>query len=136
MIAAFGGYAQSSSKMNFRLDQASMRVARRATDRGTEMQSNSRAGLLQHGTLHPKTVGEALIRPETLGFTHWGGRKSDYRGEIKVILANLGSEAFAVGRGERIVQLVPAAVQAAMVVEADSLDDTARGVSGFGSTGR
>jgi dUTP pyrophosphatase len=89
---------------------------------GFEVQVRPRSGLaLRYGIT-------CLNTPGTID--------SDYRGEIKVILANLGNEAFAVGRGERIAQLVPAAVQAAMVVEADSLDDTARGVGGFGSTGR
>ena len=61
---------------------------------------------------------------------------SDYRGEVKVILANFGSEPFAIGRGERIAQLVPALVQRAVMTEVDALDDTARGSGGFGSTGR
>lgn len=61
---------------------------------------------------------------------------ADYRGEVKVILANLGSEPFAVKRGERIAQLVPAKVQAASFAEVEELDETVRGVGGFGSTGR
>ena len=61
---------------------------------------------------------------------------SDYRGEVKVILANLGSEPFEVVRGERIAQLVPAPVLRAAFHETDSLDETARGGGGFGSTGR
>lgn len=61
---------------------------------------------------------------------------SDYRGEVKVILANLGDQPFRVVRGERIAQLVPAAVTRADVMEVDTLDDTARGTGGFGSTGR
>ncbi|KQN82362.1 deoxyuridine 5'-triphosphate nucleotidohydrolase [Sphingomonas sp. Leaf67] len=61
---------------------------------------------------------------------------SDYRGEVKVILANLGDQPFRVVRGERIAQLVPAAVTRADVIEVDTLDDTARGTGGFGSTGR
>ncbi len=61
---------------------------------------------------------------------------SDYRGEVKVILANLGSEPFAVVRGERIAQLVPAPVQHATLDLVDDLDDTVRGAGGFGSTGR
>jgi hypothetical protein len=60
---------------------------------------------------------------------------SDYRGEVKVILANLGSEAFAIARGDRIAQLVPAAVQRADLAEVATLDETARGAGGFGSTG-
>jgi len=60
----------------------------------------------------------------------------DYRGEVKVILANLGSEPFEVKRGERIAQLVPAPVQKAAFAEVEELDDTSRGAGGFGSTGR
>ena len=60
----------------------------------------------------------------------------DYRGEVKVILANLGAEPFEVKRGERIAQLVPAPVLRAEFAEVDSLDDTSRGAGGFGSTGR
>ena len=61
---------------------------------------------------------------------------SDYRGEIKVILANLGSEPFSIARGDRIAQLVPAPVQRALMDEVNSLEDTPRGSGGFGSTGR
>ena len=61
---------------------------------------------------------------------------ADYRGEVKVILANLGREPFEVKRGERIAQLVPAEVTVARFIEVDSLDETARGTDGFGSTGR
>jgi dUTP pyrophosphatase len=60
----------------------------------------------------------------------------DYRGEVKVILANLGAEPFEVKRGERIAQLVPAPVLRAEFAEVDSLDETHRGAGGFGSTGR
>jgi dUTP pyrophosphatase len=61
---------------------------------------------------------------------------SDYRGEVKVILANLSSEPFQVVRGERIAQLVPAPVLRACFTEAEKLDTTGRGTGGFGSTGR
>jgi dUTP pyrophosphatase len=61
---------------------------------------------------------------------------SDYRGEVKVILANLGDAPFPIVRGERIAQLVPAAVQQARFVEVEELDRTGRGSGGFGSTGR
>jgi len=61
---------------------------------------------------------------------------SDYRGEVKVILANLGEEPFEVRRGERIAQLVPAVVTRADFVEVAELSDTARGAGGFGSTGQ
>ncbi len=89
---------------------------------GHEVQVRPRSGLaLRHGVT-------CLNTPGTID--------ADYRGEVKVILANLGSDPFEVKRGERIAQLVPAAVLAAGFVEVDALDETARGAGGFGSTGR
>ena len=61
---------------------------------------------------------------------------SDYRGELQVILINLGQEDFVIRRGERIAQMVIAPVATAAWTEVDSLDETARGAGGFGSTGR
>jgi dUTP pyrophosphatase len=61
---------------------------------------------------------------------------ADYRGEVKVILVNLGQEPFVIRRGERIAQMVIAPVVQAGWREAESLDETARGAGGFGSTGR
>lgn len=93
-----------------------------AIPEGYEVQVRPRSGLaLKHGIT-------CLNTPGTID--------CDYRGEVKVILANLGSEPFAVVRGERIAQLVPAPVQRATFEEVASLDDTARGAGGFGSTGR
>lgn len=93
-----------------------------AIPEGYEVQVRPRSGLaLKHGIT-------CLNTPGTID--------SDYRGEVKVILANLGSEPFAVVRGERIAQLVPAAVQRADFAEVEELGDTARGGGGFGSTGR
>jgi len=60
---------------------------------------------------------------------------SDYRGEVAVILINLGSEPFEITRGARIAQLVVAPVTQAVFVEAADLADSARGTGGFGSTG-
>ncbi len=60
---------------------------------------------------------------------------SDYRGEVKVILANLGTEPFTVSRGMRIAQLVIAPVVQARISLRDAVDETARGAGGFGSTG-
>lgn len=60
---------------------------------------------------------------------------SDYRGEIKVPLINLGQEPFAIARGDRIAQLVIAPVTHAVLTEVASLDQTERGAGGFGSTG-
>jgi len=89
---------------------------------GYEVQVRPRSGLaLRHGIT-------CLNTPGTID--------SDYRGEVKVILANLAQEMFRVVRGERIAQLVPAAVTRADWVEVADLDDTARGAGGFGSTGR
>ena len=60
---------------------------------------------------------------------------SDYRGEVKVILINLGPEDFVIRRGDRIAQMIIAPVVQATWAEAEALDDTARGAGGFGSTG-
>lgn len=60
---------------------------------------------------------------------------SDYRGEMKVALINLGRETFTIEHGARIAQLVIAPVTRAALAEVDELDDTARGTGGFGSTG-
>jgi dUTP pyrophosphatase len=60
---------------------------------------------------------------------------ADYRGEIQVILINLGAEPFAVTRGLRIAQLVVAPVSRIAWQQANELDETARGSGGFGSTG-
>ena len=61
---------------------------------------------------------------------------SDYRGELKIVLVNLGTEPFDIVRGERIAQLIPAPVLRARFAEVADLDETARGIGGFGSTGR
>ena len=88
---------------------------------GFEVQVRPRSGLaLKHGIT-------CLNTPGTID--------SDYRGEVKVILANLGSEPFAIQRGDRIAQLVPAPVQRAAFAEVTNLDETTRGGGGFGSTG-
>ena len=89
---------------------------------GFEVQVRPRSGLaIKHGIT-------CLNTPGTID--------EDYRGEVKVILANLGSEPFAVKRGERIAQLVPAPVQKAAFAEVAELNETGRGAGGFGSTGR
>ena len=87
---------------------------------------------------------EAQIRPRSglaakAGITCLnspGTVDSDYRGEVKVILANLGQEDFVIRRGDRIAQMVIAPVVQAQWDEVASLDETARGAGGFGSTGR
>ena len=86
---------------------------------------------------------EIQVRPRSgLAFKHGigvpnapGTIDSDYRGELKVLLINHGTEPFQVRRGDRIAQLVPAAVTRAAFDEVDELDDTHRGAGGFGSTG-
>ena len=60
---------------------------------------------------------------------------SDYRGEVKVVLANLGGEPFTIRRGDRIAQLVVAPVSRVEVLEASEVSTTDRGSGGFGSTG-
>ena len=61
---------------------------------------------------------------------------SDYRGEVRVILANLGHAPFEIRRGERIAQLVVSPVTRAELIEVADVSDTARGDGGFGSTGQ
>ena len=93
-----------------------------AIPHGYEVQVRPRSGLaLKHGIT-------CLNTPGTID--------SDYRGEVKVILANLGAEPFEVRRGERIAQLVPAPVLRAEFAEVQVLAETQRGAGGFGSTGR
>jgi len=88
---------------------------------GYEVQVRPRSGLaLKHGISVPNAPGTI---------------DSDYRGELKVILVNLGPEPFVVARGDRIAQLVLAPVVKAAWAEVGELDETARGVGGFGSTG-
>ena len=88
---------------------------------GYEGQVRPRSGLaVEHGV----TV---LNSPGTID--------ADYRGEVKVPLINLGDAPFTVTRGMRIAQLVIAPVSAVTLVETETLDETARGAGGFGSTG-
>ncbi|MCI5696517.1 MAG: dUTP diphosphatase, partial [Spirochaetia bacterium] len=61
---------------------------------------------------------------------------SDYRGEVKVILINLGNENFTINNGDRIAQIVVSPVTLGNFVKTDSLESTERGEGGFGSTGR
>jgi dUTP pyrophosphatase len=87
---------------------------------------------------------EAQIRPRSgLAVKHGvtvlnapGTVDADYRGEIKVPLINHGSEDFVIARGDRIAQIVVAQVTMAELVEVETLDETARGAGGFGSSGR
>lgn len=87
---------------------------------------------------------EAQVRPRSgLAFKHGvtvlnspGTVDADYRGEVSVLLINHGDEPFTIRRGERIAQLVIAAVTQANLVVVASLSSTDRGSGGFGSTGR
>ena len=88
---------------------------------GTEGQVRPRSGLAAR---HGLTV---LNAPGTID--------ADYRGEVQVLLVNLGAESVIVTRGMRIAQLVIAAVARAQLREVPSLDETSRGSGGFGSTG-
>ena len=93
-----------------------------ALPRGYEAQVRPRSGLaLKHGL----TV---LNAPGTID--------ADYRGEVGVILINLGGEPFTVSRGARIAQLVVAAHARVAWQDSEALDDSARGAGGFGSTGQ
>jgi len=92
-----------------------------AIPHGFEIQVRPRSGLaLKHGITVPNTPGTI---------------DSDYRGELKVILINHGTEPFAIVRGDRVAQLVVAPVVQGSWIEVDELDETARGAGGFGSTG-
>jgi dUTP pyrophosphatase len=88
---------------------------------GTEAQVRPRSGLAA------KNGVTVLNSPGTID--------ADYRGEVAVILVNLGQEAFTITRGMRIAQMIIAPVSHAKLTEVDSLDETARGAGGFGSTG-
>lgn len=88
---------------------------------GFEIQVRPRSGLaLKHGISVPNSPGTI---------------DSDYRGEVKVILVNLGADPFEIRRGDRVAQLVLAPVTRASWLPVDELDATERGEGGFGSTG-
>ncbi|WP_420334859.1 dUTP diphosphatase [Roseibium sp.] len=89
---------------------------------GFEAQVRPRSGL---AAKHGVTV---LNTPGTID--------ADYRGEVKVILINLGNAPFEIVRGERIAQMVIAPVLQAVITEVETLSETERGTGGFGSTGR
>ena len=93
-----------------------------AIPEGYEIQVRPRSGLaFKHGISVPNTPGTI---------------DSDYRGELKILLINHGSDPFPIRRGDRIAQLVPAVVTLAAFHEVAELDDTHRGHGGFGSTGQ
>lgn len=86
------------------------------------------------GLIHPRS-GLALRSGVTVANAP-GTIDAGYRGELKVILVNLGGEPVEIARGDRIAQLLLQEVGEAEIVEVDELDETARGEGGFGSTGR
>jgi dUTP pyrophosphatase len=93
-----------------------------ALPHGYELQARPRSGLaLKHGITLPNT-------PATID--------ADYRGELQIILVNLGTEPFTVHRGDRIAQLLVQKVEATTIREVTELTDSERGEGGFGSTGR
>ncbi|MED5261692.1 MAG: dUTP diphosphatase [Myxococcota bacterium] len=93
-----------------------------AIPEGFEGQVRPRSGLaLNHGTILPNAPGTI---------------DSDYRGEVKVILMNLGREPLVVKRGDRVAQMVVAPLSRAVFEEVEELDSTDRGAGGFGHTGR
>ena len=92
-----------------------------AIPHGFEVQVRPRSGLaLKHGITLPNSPGTI---------------DSDYRGVLGVIVQNGGAEPFTINHGDRIAQMVVAPVVQATFVEAEMLDETARGTGGFGSTG-
>ena len=92
-----------------------------AIPQGYEIQVRPRSGLaFKHGITVPNTPGTI---------------DSDYRGELKVLLINHGTEPFPIARGDRVAQLVLAPVVQAAWTEVHELDATERGEGGFGSTG-
>jgi len=101
--------------------------------------------LIPTGLFMELPVGfEAQIRPRSgLAFKHGvtvlnspGTIDADYRGEIKVLLVNLGNESFEIKRGERIAQMIIAKHETASWLVVDQLGDTSRGAGGYGSTGK
>jgi dUTP diphosphatase len=88
---------------------------------GIEGQVRPRSGLaLRHGITMPNAPGTI---------------DSDYRGEVRVILQNLGTEPVTIVRGDRIAQLVFARYETPEIVDATALEQSTRGAGGFGSTG-
>lgn len=120
------GYDIRSSERDFDLASGEIRLVSTGLimelPEDVECQVRPRSGLaLKHGITLPNSPG--TIDP-------------DYRGELRVILQNTGSEPFRVERGERIAQLVFQRFLAPEPVEVDDLSETERGAGGFGSTGK
>ena len=120
------GYDVRSAEERLTLDPGDIRLVstglRMELPVGVECQVRPRSGLaLKHGITLPNSPG--TIDP-------------DYRGELGIIVQNLGREAVRLARGERVAQLVFARFEAPRIEEARTVAETARGGGGFGSTGR
>ncbi|MEL7012289.1 MAG: dUTP diphosphatase [Pseudomonadota bacterium] len=128
---ATAGAAGADVRANF-LDRGTINLApgertlvptglRVAVPDGFELQLRPRSGLaLKHGITLPNTPGTV---------------DSDYRGPLGVIVLNAGQDAFAITHGMRIAQMIVAPILQAAFRAVDRLDDTVRGLGGFGSTG-
>ena len=119
------GYDVRSAEATFHLPPGEIRLVGTGLvmelPEGIECQVRPRSGLaVRHGVTLPNTPG--TIDP-------------DYRGEVKVPLINLGRESVTIARGERVAQLVFARFEVLEVRETRTVDETARGEGGFGSTG-
>lgn len=118
-------------------------VAAVPEDRAVTLEPGGRAMIETGLTMALPDGFEAQVRPRSgLAAKHGvtvanapGTIDADYRGEVKVILVNLGSEPFTVERGARIAQMVIQPVVRAVLHETDTLDETERGTGGFGSSG-
>jgi len=116
---------------------------RAALDAPLVLQPGQRAAVPTGLRMAIPTGWEGQVRPRSgLAFRHGltvsnapGTIDADYRGEVKVLLINLGTEPVELSRGMRVAQLVLARAPQARVVEVADLDDTERGAGGFGSTG-
>ncbi|MFD1128517.1 dUTP diphosphatase [Paenibacillus provencensis] len=115
-----------------------------AVDEETVLKPGERA-LIPTGFAMAIPAGyEAQIRPRSgLAFKHGitclntpGTIDADYRGEVKVLLINLGNEPFTIARGERVAQMVIQAVPQVIIAEVSELSETVRGAGGFGHTGK
>lgn len=120
------GYDVRSAEPDFELAPGQVRAVATGLEvelpPGVECQVRPRSGLAaRHGVTLPNSPG--TVDP-------------DYRGELKVLLQNLGAEPVEIRRGDRIAQLVFARFESPAVEEVQELSDTSRGRGGFGSTGR
>ena len=114
-----------------------------ATDREIELAPGARMAVPTGIAIELPHGAEAQVRPRSgLALNHGitclnspGTIDSDYRGEIKAILINLGEAPFKISRGTKLAQMVIARHEQAELVEVESLSDSVRGAGGFGSTG-